>query len=62
MVKDWTQIVKKYGGQWVAFKDDEITVTGHGKTLKAAIKNSISNGYKDPIVMAMPKRVVDFVG
>ena len=34
---NWTNLQKKYKGLWVALANDEITVLGHGKTLKAAL-------------------------
>ena len=51
---NWTKIYKKYKGLWVALKQDEKTVVGHGKTLKAAKDMAMKNGYNRPIFTRMP--------
>jgi hypothetical protein len=59
---DWTDIQKKYAGQWVAFKDDEETVVGNGTTAKEALDKAQANGYEEPILAVMPKEVVTYIG
>ena len=59
---DWTDIQKKYAGQWVALKHDEETVVGHGKGVREALKSARSNKYNDPIVVYMPKKIMPFIG
>ena len=51
---NWTKIYKKYKGLWVALLKDEITVVGHGKTLKEAKEMALKNGYDHPIFTRMP--------
>ncbi|MDO8517788.1 MAG: DUF5678 domain-containing protein [bacterium] len=53
---------KKYAGQWVALKDDEETVVGHGATLQEAIDMAKACGYDDPIVTVMPREIITFIG
>ena len=59
---DWTDIQKKYAGQWVALKDDEETVVGHGATLQEAMDEAHSNSYTDPIMTYMPKEILPYIG
>lgn len=59
---DWTKVYKKYRGQWVAFAQDEMTVTGSGKTLKEALAQAHKKGFPDPIMSRMPNNLFPFVG
>lgn len=59
---DWSKIYKKYKGKWVALKQDEETVVGAGKTLEEALRVAKKNGYKEPILTKMPKRLITYVG
>lgn len=62
MVKDWTEIQKKYSGLWVAFLDDEQTVVGSDVTLRGAIEEAVKKGHKNPIMTRMPTEVMPYVG
>lgn len=62
MAIDWTEIHKKYRGQWVAFKQDQRTVVAHGKTLRAVHQRALEAGVKKPIMSLVPKETVTFVG
>ena len=59
---DWTKIYKIYRGKWVALMDDEITVISAGKTLDETAQKAKKKGFKDPIFMNVPKRLLPFVG
>ncbi len=59
---DWTPLMKKYKGQWVALLGDEVTVVGYGKTLKEAKKRAERKGYNKPIFTRMPSELIPFVG
>ena len=59
---DWTKIYKKYKGMWVALLDDEITVVGHGKTLKDAMSMAKKKGYDHPIFTRMPPSLSAYAG
>ena len=59
---NWTNLQKKYKGLWVALADDEVTVLGHGKSLKEARDKARKNGYTNPIMTRMPEKLVTFVG
>lgn len=62
MAIDWTKIYKQYKGFWVALKEDEKTVLASGKTAKEAWAKAIEKGYKKPILMHMPEKLVTYVG
>lgn len=62
MAIDWTKIYKKYRGLWVALLDDGRTVVGRGETLRAALKEADKKGYKSPIVMRVPTKIIPYVG
>jgi hypothetical protein len=59
---NWTQIYKKYKGLWVALLDDEITVVGHGKTLKEASDMARKKGHDHPIFTRMPPSLSAYAG
>lgn len=62
MAIDWTNIYKKYKGLWVGLKDDEVTVISAGKNAKEAWEKAQKKGFKDPILMNIPKKLTYFVG
>jgi len=62
MAIDWTRIVKKYKGQWVALKDDQRTVIAHSDTLKSVLEKAEKKGFPNPLVTQMPDPNVSFVG
>ena len=62
MTINWTTIHKKYRGNWVALREDEKTVVGSGKTLKAAVEQAKKKGYEHPIVTRLPKEITAYVG
>ena len=59
---DLTKVFKKYKGQWVAFKEDEKTVIGNGKTAKEAYEKALNKGYKSPILARMPTELLNYIG
>ena len=62
MAIDWKKIYKKYKGRWVALKSDEITVIASGKTAKETLQKARSEGYRDPILTRLPKKLTTYVG
>lgn len=48
---DWTHIIRKYKGLWVALKDDEKTVISSGKTLKQTANKAKERGFNQPIFL-----------
>lgn len=59
---DWSEIYKKYKGQWVALEDDEKTVISSGKTAKVAHEKALKKGFNNPILMRVPKDLMPYVG
>ena len=59
---DISKVFEKYKGQWVAFKEDEKTVIGNGKTAKEALQKALSKGYKSPILARMPIELTNYIG
>jgi hypothetical protein len=59
---DWTKIVNKYKGLWVALERDEITVIASGKTAKDAWNKAQNKGFKKPILARMPLHNLPFIG
>jgi hypothetical protein len=62
MAIDWTKLVVRYKGSWVALDEDEITVLGSGKTAKKAFLEAYEKGYERPILTRIPDRLVPYIG
>lgn len=62
MVVDWTKIYKKYRGLWVGLKDDEKTVVASGKTVKEVMDKAEKKGYRMPILLRVPTKIIPYVG
>ena len=61
-VKDLTPLYKKYKGQWVALKADEVSVISHGKKAKVVWQLAKEKGYEKPILFKVPTKVVSYIG
>lgn len=59
---DWTHLFKKYKGQWVALKDDQVTVVAAGPNLREVRQEAAQKGYNDPIFSKVPTELTYFVG
>ena len=60
--KDWSEIYRKYPGQWVAIDaDDEVTVVAADIDARKAYAESKRIG-KRAILHRVPEEVIDFVG
>lgn len=62
MAIDWTNILKKYKGLWVALLDDQKTVVGSGMSLVKALEQARKKGYENPIMMKVPTKVLPYIG
>ncbi len=61
--RDWRKLYQQYRGQWVALKEDEITVIASGSTLKGVLAEAAKLSYPDPPrVTKMPSDLRVFVG
>ena len=59
---DQTEVYKKYKGRWVALAEDERTVLASGKTALDAYKKAKTQGFNEPIMMKVPKKVIPYIG
>ena len=62
VTKNWTPLFKKYKGQWVALKDDEVTVISHGAVAKKVIDDASRKGFDKPILFKVPSKILTYVG
>jgi hypothetical protein len=60
--KNWTKLFKDYKGQWIALKDDEITVISSGNKLSEVIRSAQSKGYQKPILTKIPRKDITYIG
>lgn len=57
---DMTKIYRDYKGKWVAMKSPEDrTVVASGLTLKKIPEEAKKEGYDHPVVMRIPKAVIE---
>ena len=61
-VKDLTPVYKKYKGQWVALKDDEVSVIANGEKAKDVWEKAVKKGFKNPIIFKVPSKLMPYVG
>lgn len=59
---DWSEIYKKYKGQWVALENDEVTVIASGETAKEAWDKAKKKGFSIPILAKMPAEITTYIG
>ncbi len=63
---DFTHIYgdKKYKGKWVAVEDYKTKpkVVATGKSMKLAMEDADKKGYKLPLMMFIPKKILPSVG
>lgn len=62
MIKNWTNLYRKYKGLWVALADDEVTVLGFGKTVKEAVYRAKKKTNTTPYLTKIPKTLDSYVG
>ena len=60
--KNWTKLFKDHKGQWVALKDDEITVISSGNKLSEVIRTAQNKGYQKPILTKIPRKDITYIG
>ena len=62
MAQDWTNLFKRYKGQWVALADDETTVIAAAPTAREVRERSAKKGMPDPLLFRVPETLEAFVG
>jgi hypothetical protein len=58
---DWTELFKRYKGQWVALADDEKTVIAAAPSAKEAHRRGLKT-HAAPILYRVPDSLDAFVG
>ena len=61
-VLDFTKIVKKYKGKWIALTEDEKRVVSFGKSAKETLEKAKKEGLENPILFKVPISVLPYVG
>jgi len=59
---DFTKIIKKYRGKWVALTEDEKKVISFSKSAKKTLEEAKKRGHKNPILFRVPIAVLPYVG
>lgn len=60
---DMKQVYRDYKGKWVALEGpDSNKVVASGNNLKHVLKEAEEKGYKLPVMMQVPKKVLPIVG
>ena len=62
MAKNWTKLIKKYKGLWVALAEDETTILGAGETVRIALDAAKKKSNKMPFLTHVPNKIVSYVG
>ncbi len=60
--KNWTKLFGEFKGQWVALKDDEITVIAHGKNASKVLEKAQDIGHENPILFKVPASSMTYTG
>jgi hypothetical protein len=60
--RDFREIYKKYRGQWVALKADEVSVIAAADTLSEAREKAQKLGFPNPLMSKVPADLKIFVG
>ena len=61
-VLDFTKIVKKYKGKWIALTENEKKVIASGKSAKETLEKAKKEGLNNPILFKVPISVLPYVG
>lgn len=61
-INDFTDIVKKYEGLWVAFNDGLSEIVASGKDMDSVYTNALESGSKLPTLFKVPLQNVIFMG
>ena len=59
---DWTRIIKEHKGEWVALKEDRVTVISAAKEGVDAYNEARKQGYEKPLMLKVPEKVKNFAG
>ncbi len=62
MVVDLTPLYLSYKGEWVALKDDEISVISHGNNVRKVLESAVNKGFENPILFKVPTSTISYIG
>ena len=62
MTINWTEILEKYRGMWIALAEDEKTVVASSKDAKDAYEKAKKKGVKVPIMFSVPREMKSHIG
>ena len=62
MAINWTSILTKHKGKWVALKADHQTVIASGKKAKSVINKAKKLGCEMPYLLRVPSKGVPYIG
>ncbi len=57
-----TDLIKKYGGKWVAVKPMTNDVVVSGKDAGVVYKKAIKKGYDVPTIFRVPSKDINYIG
>jgi hypothetical protein len=60
--KNWTKLFTDHKGQWVALKDDEMTVISSGDNLPDVLRSATEKGFSKPIITKVPEKDITYIG
>ena len=60
--KNWMKLFTDHKGQWVALKDNEVTVISSGDKLPDVLRQAIEKGFSKPIITKVPEKDIMYIG
>ncbi len=61
VMTDLSPVYKKYKGEWVALKEDNLSVISHGKDLVAVKETATKKGYTGAVYFKVPTKLIAYV-
>ncbi len=59
---DFTKIIKKYKGKWIALAENEKKVITSGRSAKEVLEKAKKEGYGTPILFRVPISLLPYIG
>jgi hypothetical protein len=59
---DFTNMTKKYPGQWIVLDNALNKVVTYSSNAKKAYKNALNKGLKKPILFKVPRKITPYFG
>lgn len=55
-------LIKKFGGKWVALKPDTESVLASGKSAQKVYKDALKKGVSIPTLFKVPTKYIPYIG